>query len=150
MSPSEHTVAVADFRRTRLVLQWHMLGGTWTPLDVPPPLVHGIALIRAAPPNLCLWAKDNVLRLQVGPEQFSLQEHSPHVRLTRGAGSFGLRRRFSIAVDSGGVLFSQSYWVRQGEDFFRWVAARVQDPAWRIRIGRQWSEGVTPAVLRAS
>jgi hypothetical protein len=148
--PSEHTIAVVDFRRTRLVLQWHMLGGTWTPLEVPPPLVHGIALIGSAPPNLCLWSKDNVLRLQVGPEQFPLHEHSPRIHLTRGVASFGLRRRFSITVKPEGVLFSQAYWVGQGEDFYRWVAVRVQDREWRSRAARQWSDGVPPAVLRAS
>jgi hypothetical protein len=146
--PPEHTVAVIDFRRTRLVLQWHILGGTWTPLDVPPPLVHGIALIRPTPPNLCLWSKDNVLRLQVGAEQFPLHEHSPQIHLTRGVASFGLRRRFSVEATPGGVLFSQSYWVGDGEDFFRWVTARAEDPQWRQRAAVQWTEGLAPAVLR--
>lgn len=143
-------VAVADFRRTRLVLQWHILGGTWTPFDVPPTLVHGIALIRATPPNICLWSRDGVLRLQVGSEQYPLHEHSPRIHLSRGVLSFGLRKRFSVTANPGGVLFSQAYWIGEGEDFFRWVAVRAQDPAWRSRVASQWSEGVPPPVLRAS
>ena len=148
---SENSVCVTDFRRTRLVLQWHILGGTWTAMDVPPALVHGIALIRPAPPNLCLWSRDGVLRLQIGAEQFPLGEHSPRIHLSRGVGSFGLRKRFSVAADRGGVLFSQAFWRGQvGETFFAWIAARAQDPAWRARVARQWSDGVPPAVLRAS
>jgi len=149
--PAENTVAVTDFRRSRLVLQWHILGGTWTAMDVPPALVHGIALIRPTPPNICLWSRDGVLRLQVGPDQFPLSEHSPRIRLTRGVASFGLRRRFSVVADPGGVLFTQAYWRGQGgEHFFHWIAVRAQDPAWRARVARQWSDGVPPAVLRAS
>lgn len=147
--PFDNSVAVSDFRRTRLVLQWHILGGTWTPFDVPPGLVHGIALIRPTPPNICLWSRDGVLRLQVGAEQYPLGELSPRLHLTRGVASFGLRKRFSVEASPGGVLFSHAYWIGQGEDFFRWVAVRAHDPAWRLRVARQWSEGVSPAVLRA-
>jgi hypothetical protein len=149
--PVENAVAVIDFRRRRFILHWHILGGTWTPLDVPPALVHGVALIRSTPPNLCLWSRDGVLRLQVGADQFPLGPHSPRIHLSRGLASFGLRKRFSVVAEPAAVLFSQAYWRGHGgEGFFRWVAARAQEPEWRARVGRLWSDGVDPQVLRAS
>ena len=54
-SANAGTVSVIDFRRQSMVLQWHVLGGTWTAYDVPPPLVHGVALIRPAQPNICVY-----------------------------------------------------------------------------------------------
>jgi hypothetical protein len=90
------------------------------------------------------------LRLQVGPEQYALSENSPRIKCSRGWASLGLRRRFTVESSTGGVLFSHAYWTNQGEDFFRWLAARAQDPEWRTTIGRQWSEGVPAAVLRSS
>ena len=144
------SVSVIDFRRQSMVLQWHVLGGTWTAYDVPPSLVHGVALIRAAQPNICVYGRAGRLRLQVGPEQYALSENSPRIKCSRGWASLGLRRRFTVESSTGGVLFSHPYWINQGEDFFRWLAARAQDPEWRATIGRQWSEGVPAAVLRSS
>ncbi|HTV98602.1 MAG TPA: hypothetical protein VME42_21605 [Steroidobacteraceae bacterium] len=149
-SDNAGTLPVIDFRRQSMVLQWHVLGGTWTACDIPPPLVHGVALIRAAQPNICVYGQAGKLRLQVGADQFALSESSPRIRCTRGVVSFGLRRRFSVESSTGGVLFSHSYWTNQGEDFFRWLAARAQDPAWRSMMGRRWSEGVSAPVLRAA
>jgi hypothetical protein len=149
---SDHTgtVSVIDFRRQTMVLQWHVLGGTWTAYDMPPSVVHGVALIRAAQPNICLYGHGGRLRLQVGPDQYALSENSPRIKCTRGIASFGLRRRFSVESSTGGVLFSHSYWTNRGEDFFRWLAARAQDPDWRATSGRQWSDGVPAPVLRAT
>ena len=144
------SVPVVDFRRHSMVLQWHVLGGTWTAYDLPPPLVHGIALIRAAQPNICVYGHGGRLRLQVGPEQFSLSENSPRIKCTRGVASFGLRRRFTVESSTGGVLFAHSYWTNQGEDFFHWLAMRAQDPDWRTATGRRWTEGLTAPVLRSS
>lgn len=144
------SVSVIDFRRQRLVLQWHVLGGTWTACDVPPPLVHGVALIRPSQPNICVYGQGGRLRLQVGPEQFALSEKSLRIKCSRGVMSFGLRRHFSLVSSTGGVLFSHAYWTGQGEDFFRWLAARAQDPDWRVTMGRRWSEGVPAAVLRGA
>ncbi len=146
------TVPVVDFRRQSMVLQWHILGGTWTAYDTPPSLVHGVALIRAAQPNICVYGHGGRLRLQVGPQQFALSENSPRIKCTRGVASFGLRRRFTVESTTGGVLFSHSYWTAShgGEDFFRWFAARVQDPDWRTATGRRWSEGVSAPVLRST
>jgi hypothetical protein len=144
------SVSVIDFRRQSMVLQWHVLGGTWTAYDVPPSLVHGVALIRAAQPNICVYGRAGRLRLQVGPEQYALSENSPRIKCSRGWASAGLRRRFTVESSTGGVLFSHAYWTNQGEDFFRWLAARAEDPEWRTTIGRQWSEGVPAAVLRSS
>ncbi len=146
------TVPVVDFRRQSMVLQWHILGGTWTAYDTPPSLVHGVALIRAAQPNICMYGHGGRLRLQVGPQQFALSENSPRIKCTRGVASFGLRRRFTVESTTGGVLFSHSYWTAShgGEDFFRWLAARVQDPDWRTATGRLWTEGVSAPVLRST
>ena len=142
------TVSVIDFRRQSMILQWHILGGTWSTYDVPPSLVHGVALIRAAQPNICVYGQDGRLRLQVGADQFELSENSPHIKCTRGLASFGHFRRFT--VESGGeVLFSQAYWTGQGDDFFSWLAARAQHKDWGAKIGRQWSEGLAAAVLRS-
>jgi hypothetical protein len=149
-SDNAGTVSVIDFRRHSMVLQWHVLGGTWTAYDVPPSLVHGVALIRAAQPNICVYGHGGRLRLQVGPEQYALAENSPRIKCMRGVASFGLRRRFTVESSAGGLLFSHAYWSRQGEDFFRWLAARAQDPEWRTITGQQWSSGVPAPVLRAA
>lgn len=148
-SDNTGTVSVLDFRRRSMVLKWHVLGGTWTAYDSPPSVVHGVALIRAARPNICVYAHGGRLRLQVGPSQYALSENSPRIRCTRGVASFGLRRRFTVESSTGGTLFSHAYWTNQGEDFFRWLAGKAKDPDWRVTIGRQWSDGVAPALLRS-
>jgi hypothetical protein len=142
------TIPVIDFRRHSMVLQWHALGGTWTACDSPPPLVHGIALIRASGPNICVYGHGGRLRLQVGANQYALAENSPRITCTRGLASFGFRRRFTVKSSTGGVLFNYSYWTNQGRDFYRWLADKAEDPDWRISSGRQWSEGVTSTALR--
>ena len=123
-------------------------GGTWTACDTPPSLVHGIALIRAGGPNICIYGQGGRLRLQVGPNQYALAENSPRISCTRGIASFGFRRRFTVRSSTGGVLFSHSYWTNQGRDFYRWLADRAEDPDWRISCARQWSDGVPSATLR--
>jgi hypothetical protein len=142
------TISVIDFRRQSMVLNWHALGGTWTANDMPPPLVHGIALIRPAGPNICIFGQGGRLRLQVGPNQYALSENSPGIICTGGILSCGFRRRFTVKSSSGGVLFSHSYWTNRGRDFYRWLAGKAEDPDWRISSGRQWSDGVAPAILR--
>jgi len=117
---------------------------------VPPSLVHGVALIRAAQPNMCVYGHAGRLRLQVGPNQYALSENSPRINCTRGWASFGLRRRFTVESNDGTLLFSHTYWTNQGEDFFRWLTARAQSANWRLAIGRQWSDGVPAAVVRSS
>ena len=150
MAPDNaNAISVIDFRRRSMVLQWHALGGTWTAIDTPPPLVHGIALIRAAQPNICLYGHAGRLRIQVGPNQYALSENSPRISCTRGLASFGFRRRFTIRSSTGGVLYSYAYWTLQRRDFFRWLAAKAEDPDWRVSSGRQWSEGVAVTVLRS-
>jgi hypothetical protein len=143
------TVTVIDFRRQSLLLEWNAVGGTWTACDVPPPLAHGIALIRASQPNFCIYATGNELHLQVGAERWQLGEQTPRVNCTRGVASFGFRKRFSIESSDGGILFKHSFWTGQGDEFFRWLAARAADPQWRAETGPRWSAGVEPAVLRA-
>jgi hypothetical protein len=90
------------------------------------------------------------LRLQIGPDQYSLSENSPRIKCTRGLATFGFRRRFTVESSTGGVLFSHSYWTPRAEDFFRWLTNKAQDPGWRAATGRQWSEGVPAALLRSS
>jgi hypothetical protein len=144
------TISVIDFRRRSMVLQWHALGGTWTAWDIPPALVHGIALIRAAQPNICLYGQAGRLRLQVGADQYALSENSPRISCTRGLASFGFRRRFTVSSSTGGVLYNYAYWTNQRHDFFRWLAAKAEDPDWRVTSGRRWSEGVPATTLRSA
>jgi hypothetical protein len=142
-------ISVIDFRRRSMVLQWHALGGTWTAFDSPPALVHGIALIRASQPNICVYGQAGRLRVQVGPDQYALSENSPRISCTRGLASFGFRRRFTIRSSTGSVLYSYAYWTWKRQDFFRWLAAKAEDPDWRVTSARQWSEGVAATALRA-
>jgi hypothetical protein len=142
-------VPVVDFRRHSMVLEWHTLGGTWTAYDIPPPRVHGIALIRPSQPNICLYGQGGSLKLQVGPNQFALSEESLRIRCVRGVASFGFRRRFTVESRSGGLLYSHSYWTRGGRDFFRWLAGKAADPDWRVTSARLWSTGVLSADLRS-
>ncbi|MDB6085054.1 MAG: hypothetical protein JWN43_2935 [Gammaproteobacteria bacterium] len=143
-------IPVIDFRRHSMVLQWQASGGTWSACDVPPALVHGVALIRASRPNICLFGRDGQLHFQVGPDLYALSESSPRIRWNRRLASFGLRRHFAVESTRGDVLFSHAYWRGRGDDFFSWFASRAADPEWRAVNGQRWSEGVRPAVLRSS
>src|ERR1700676_5752155 len=143
-------IPVIDFRRHSMPLQWHALGGTGTACDSPPPLVHGVALIRASQPNICVYGLAGRLRLQIGPDQYALSENSPRITCTRGLASFGFRRRFTVESSTGGVLYSYGYWTTQHHDFFRWLAAKAEDPDWRVTSARQWSEGLAAAALRSN
>ena len=147
-SASTAGISVLDFRRHSMVLRWHAPGGTWTACNTPPPLVHGIALIRASQPNICVYGQAGRLRLQVGTHQYALSENSPRIRCALNWASFGFRRRFTVESSAGGILYSDAYWTDQRQDFFGWLAAQARDPDWRVTSGRQWSEGVTAAVLR--
>jgi hypothetical protein len=143
------SIPVIDFRRRSMALQWHAHGGTWTACDTPPPLLHGVALIRASQPNICVYGQAGRLRLQVGPNQYALSENSPRITCSRGLASFGFRRRFTVESSTGGVLYSYGYWTTQHHDFFRWLAAKAEDPDWRVTSARQWSEGLAAAALRS-
>jgi hypothetical protein len=149
---SNHLIAipVIDFRRQSMMLEWHASGGTWTACEEPPALVHGVALIRASQPNICLFGRGGRLHLQVGSGQYTLSENSPRIRCVRVLASLGLRRRFTVESSTGGVLFNHAYWTGQGDDFFLWFAARAEDPDWRAANGRRWSEGMEAALLRSS
>jgi hypothetical protein len=145
---SSNTIPVVDFRRQSMALQWQVLGGTWTACDSPPALLHGIALISATGPNICVYGQGGRLKLQIGPNQYALDENGPRVTCTRGIAGFGLRRSFVVRSASGSVLFSTSYWTNQGRDFYKWLAERAEESAWRMTCGQQWSEGLTAAALR--
>src|SRR3979490_2439511 len=144
------TIPVIDFRRRSMALQWHAHGGTGTAWDTPPPLLHGVALIRASQPNICVYGQAGRLRLQVGANQYALSENSPRINSTRGLASFGFRRRFTVESSTGGMLYSYAYWTNQHHDFFHWLATKAEDPDWRVTSGRQWSEGLAAAVLRSN
>lgn len=148
MAPDNAIVPVIDFRRRRMVLLWHSLTGAWTALDDPPPLVHGIALIRASQPNICLFGFGGRLRLQIGTNQFSLAENSPRIHCGRRMWSLGLQSRFVVESNTGDVLYSHAYWTGQGPDFFRWLACKAEDPDWRAATGRSWSDGLSSQALR--
>ena len=141
-------IAVIDFRRRRMVLQWHAQNGSWTAFYDPPMLVHGIALIRATPPNICLFGHGGRLRLQIGANQFALAENSPLIRCSRHLWSLGLRSRVVVESSTGGILFSRGYWAGHGPDFFRWLARVAEDPDWRATTGRSWSDGLSAQALR--
>jgi hypothetical protein len=144
---SATTIPVLDYRRRSMMLQWHALGGTWTPCEFPPSLVYGIALISATGPNICVFGQDGRLLLQIGPHQYALTENSPRITCRAGLLLLGLRRRFTVRSSTGGVLYSHKYWRGRGRDFFRWIAQRAGDPDWRMVCGRQWSEGIEPSAL---
>jgi len=144
------SIPVIDFRRQSMVLQWNFVNGSWAALDDPPPLVHGVALIRAAKPNFCLFGRDGWLNLQVGSDQYSLTEDAPRLSWSRGSASFGLRRRFTVESGDGAMLLNHAYWNRQGDEFFSWLVARAADPDWRAARARDWSAGVQPVVIRSS
>ncbi len=141
-------VPVIDFRRHSMILEWHSQSGTWSPYDVAPSLVHGVALIRVSQPNVCIYAHLNRLTLQIGPHQYPLSEQSPRIRCMPA--SFGLRRRFLVESNGGAILYSFTYWANQGPDFFSWLAACAEDPEWRSRSRRLWSAGVDAAELRSA
>ncbi len=150
VSDSVTSIPVIDFRRRSMALKWHSLGGTWTACDTPPPLVHGVALIRASQPNICVYGQAGRLRLQVGLNQYALSENSPRITCHRGLASFGFRRHFTVESSTGGVLYSYAYWTTQHHDFFRWLATKAADPDWRVTCARQWSEGLAAAALRSN
>jgi hypothetical protein len=145
---SSTTIAVVDFRRRSMALQWHALGGTWTACDSPPALVHGIALISPTGPNICVYGQGGRLKLQIGPNLYAMEQNGPRVSCTRGIASFGFRRNFVVRSASGSVLFSTSYWANQGRDFYKWLAERSADADWLATCGQSWSEGLTAEALR--
>jgi hypothetical protein len=147
---SSTTVHVIDYRRRNLMLRWHALGGTWTACEFPPPLVHGVALISALGPNICVYGQGGRLMLQIGPAQYALEEKSPRISCRGGWILFGLRRRFLVKSSNGRILFSCRYWRGHGRDFFHWLARHASNPGWRNESGKTWSDGMAPAELSRS
>ncbi len=130
-----------------MVLHWHSPGGTWTPCEFPPALVHGIALISPPSPSMCVFGQAGRLLLQIGANQYALTETSPRITCRRGWILLGLRRRFMVRASSGALLYNHSYWRGQGRDFYSWLAQHAGNPQWRMVCGRQWSQGVEPSTL---
>jgi hypothetical protein len=148
-SSNTATISVIDFRRGRMVLDWHTADGTWAASDTATPLMHGIALIRASQPNICVYGLAGQLYFQAGADRFALEPDSPRLICASSLATCGLRRRFGIQGRGGETLFSVGYWSTERRDFFRWLAARAADAQWRAACGRLWSEGVPEDALRA-
>jgi hypothetical protein len=142
-------VNVIDFRRQGMFLRWQIANGKWVACDVPPPVVHGIALIRAAGPNICLFGRGGQLHLQVGTDLHLLSGNSLRIKCRPILASLGLRKRFTIE-DGTRVVYRHSYWTGQSDDFFRWLAARAGSAQWRQSQGTNWSAGAPAAGVRAS
>ncbi|MFI4890249.1 MAG: hypothetical protein ACHQIL_06935 [Steroidobacterales bacterium] len=142
-------VPVIDFRRRRMTLQWHVPSGTWTAFDEPPAIVHGVGFIRASGPNIGLYAQSGDLLLQVDTSQFMLTELMPLISCSRTLVSLGLRRRFRVESSGPGLLYGTTYWAPKKDDFFVWLASAARHPDWYRQTGERWTEGLTPAALRA-
>jgi hypothetical protein len=143
------SIPVIDYRRRRMTLQWHTLSGTWTAYDEPPAIVHGVCFIRASGPNICLYAENGRLRLQVDARKFPLSDLGPHISCARSLFSAGLRRRFQLQSAEGDVLFRTSYWAPHRNDFFVWLSAAERQAEWYEGTAQRWTEGLSPASLRA-
>ena len=144
---SAAAIAVIDFRRQGMVLSWRTADGTWTPCDIDPPRVHGIALIRASQPNICVYGQSGTLVFQAGAMQYPLSD-SARLLCSRGIATFGFRRHFTLDPGGGGTPFSLGYWTAQRHDFFDWLARKLRAPHWRADRGLRWSEGLGAATLR--
>jgi hypothetical protein len=142
-------IYVIDFRRHGMFLRWRIAGGTWVACDVPPALVHGVALIRAAGPNICLFGWSGQLHLQVGTDRHLLSGDALRIKCGPVLASLGLRKRF-VVEDGKHVVYRHSYWAGQSDDFFRWLTARAASAEWRQAKGQSWSAGVDAAAVRAS
>jgi hypothetical protein len=143
------SIPVIDYRRRRMTLQWHTLSGTWTAYDEPPAIVHGVCLVRASGSNFCLYAENGRLQLQVDARIFPLSYLGPRIRCARSLFSAGLRRSFRLESAEGEVLYSTSYWAPHRNDFFVWLSSAEQQTDWHERTAQRWTEGLSPASLRA-
>lgn len=142
-------ISVIDFRRQGMFLRWQVASGTWVACDVPPSLVHGIALIRASGQNICLFGRSGQLYLQAGRDRHALSGDSLRIERRPVPASLGLRTRF-IIEEGGRIVYRHSYWTGQNDDFFRWLAPRAGSTEWREAQGRNWSAGAPAAAVRAS
>jgi hypothetical protein len=141
-------VPVIDFRRRRMTLQWHAPSGTWTAYDEPPGIVHGVCFIRSSGPNICLYARNGILQLQVDTSLYILTDTAPQISSSRSLASLGLRRNFRLETRDG-LRYGTAYWAPKKDDFFVWLASAARQPDWYRRTGERWTEGLNPAVLRA-
>jgi len=142
-------IGVIDFRRHGMFLRWQIGSGAWVACDVPPPRVHGVALIRAAGPNICLYGWGGGLHLQVGKDRYLLSGAALRIKCGPVLATLGLRKRF-IVEDGTHIVYRHAYWSAQSDDFFRWLAARAASAQWRQAQGKTWSAGVDAAAVRSS
>lgn len=153
MSPG--TVSVLDFRRRRMAMQWHVASGGWSSHEEAPALVHGIALIRPAADNVCLYGQHGALILQISAEHHVLAAaDAAHtgvaIHCNRIALSLGMRREIAVMARGGEALFTHQYWIGSHPDFFKLLADKTASAEWRATCARAWSEGVSSTRLRES
>jgi len=157
---SQGTVSVLDFRRRRMAVQWNVASGGWSSHEEAPALVHGIALIRPAADNLCLYGHDGALILQIGAEHHVLADAGTAdpdatpagitIQCDRIALSLGMRRQIIVKSRDGNALFTHQYWIGSHADFFKLLADKTASAEWRAACARTWSDGVSSTLLRQS
>ena len=156
----QSTVAVLDFRRRRMSVQWNIASGDWSAHEEAPALVYGLALIRPGAGNNCLYGHDGALILQIGADQHVLadtvsMDGSPtdsaiSIHCNRIALSVGFRREILVQSGDGAELFRHQYWIGSDPDFFKLLADKTASMAWRLLSASSWSAGVSSALLRES
>jgi hypothetical protein len=159
---TQRTISVLDFRRRRMAVQWNVANGAWTSHEEAPALVHGIALIRPARDNVCLYGHAGTLILQIGAEHHVLADtgavhtgavHTDPgilVKCSRIALSLGFRREIAVTSAGGAALFTHQYWIGSGPDFFKLLADKTAAAEWRAASALSWSDGVSSTQLRES
>jgi len=143
-----------------MAVQWNMASGAWVTHEEAPQLVHGIALIRPGFANICLYGHEGALILQIGPEHHALAEagsaqtggvHTDiSIKCSRVALSLGFRREVTVTSGAGITIFAHQYWIGSHPDFFKLLADKTAPAAWRASSAREWSDGISSALLRES
>lgn len=130
-------------------VRWNIGTNSWTAHEEAPALVHGIAMIRATLPSICLYGFEDQLHLQLGGEHFLLTADQPQISCSKELLSGGLRRIFTLQA-VGTALYTERYWALSGPDFFALLAHKSADPDWRSTSAKLWSAGIDSAQLRQS
>ena len=127
------SIPVIDFRRHSMVLEWHALGGTWTAYDTPPPLVHGVALIRPRIPTSACWARRPIAPANWSEPVRTGGKLAPHHCAAAAWRVSDLRRRFTVESSTGGVLYSYAYWTSKATISFAGSPRGRQTPTGALR-----------------
>jgi hypothetical protein len=108
----------------------------------PAALVHGIALIRASQPNICVYGHGGRLRLQVGPEQYALVGELAAHQLQPRRGELRLRRRFTSCRAPAACCSAMPTGPIRARISSAGSPRGRRIPTGASTMGRQWSEGV--------